>query len=83
MRVPSALERSRIVGIKPMHTIRHARAEFYSSFARDCASGVPKATSTLGGMLGSACFSEGLSGGPCRSRTYDQEIKSLLLYQLS
>ena len=22
-------------------------------------------------------------GGPCRSRTYDQEIKSLLLYQLS
>jgi hypothetical protein len=24
-----------------------------------------------------------LNGGPCRSRTYDQEIKSLLLYQLS
>src|SRR5207253_7473780 len=24
-----------------------------------------------------------LSGGPCRDRTYDQEIKSLLLYQLS
>jgi hypothetical protein len=23
------------------------------------------------------------SGGPCRDRTYDQEIKSLLLYQLS
>ena len=23
------------------------------------------------------------NGGPCRSRTYDQEIKSLLLYQLS
>ena len=22
-------------------------------------------------------------GGPCRDRTYDQEIKSLLLYQLS
>src|SRR5574337_221577 len=22
-------------------------------------------------------------GGPCRTRTYDQEIKSLLLYQLS
>jgi hypothetical protein len=22
-------------------------------------------------------------GGPCRGRTYDQEIKSLLLYQLS
>jgi hypothetical protein len=25
----------------------------------------------------------GTDGGPCRSRTYDQEIKSLLLYQLS
>jgi hypothetical protein len=24
-----------------------------------------------------------LIGGPCRDRTYDQEIKSLLLYQLS
>src|SRR5262249_9212872 len=24
-----------------------------------------------------------VSGGPCRDRTYDQEIKSLLLYQLS
>ena len=24
-----------------------------------------------------------LNGGPCRDRTYDQEIKSLLLYQLS
>jgi hypothetical protein len=24
-----------------------------------------------------------LDGGPCRDRTYDQEIKSLLLYQLS
>ena len=23
------------------------------------------------------------NGGPCRDRTYDQEIKSLLLYQLS
>gem|GEM_PF-5556708 len=23
------------------------------------------------------------TGEPCRSRTYDQEIKSLLLYQLS
>jgi hypothetical protein len=23
------------------------------------------------------------AGGPCRDRTYDQEIKSLLLYQLS
>jgi integrase-like protein len=27
--------------------------------------------------------SQGKFGGPCRSRTYDQEIKSLLLYQLS
>jgi integrase len=27
--------------------------------------------------------SEAWIGGPCRSRTYDQEIKSLLLYQLS
>ena len=25
----------------------------------------------------------GSDGGPCRDRTYDQEIKSLLLYQLS
>ena len=25
----------------------------------------------------------GTGGGPCRDRTYDQEIKSLLLYQLS
>ena len=25
----------------------------------------------------------GTNGGPCRDRTYDQEIKSLLLYQLS
>src|ERR1019366_3758448 len=24
-----------------------------------------------------------VDGGPCRDRTYDQEIKSLLLYQLS
>jgi len=24
-----------------------------------------------------------MNGGPCRDRTYDQEIKSLLLYQLS
>jgi len=24
-----------------------------------------------------------LNGGPCRDRTYDKEIKSLLLYQLS
>ena len=24
-----------------------------------------------------------LNGGPCRDRTYDQEIKSHLLYQLS
>ena len=27
--------------------------------------------------------SQRVNGGPCRSRTYDQEIKSLLLYQLS
>jgi len=26
---------------------------------------------------------QGIFGGPCRDRTYDQEIKSLLLYQLS
>lgn len=43
---------------------------------------------------GSECRLEGLRrpgrpkslwliGGPCRDRTYDQEIKSLLLYQLS
>jgi len=31
----------------------------------------------------SAEKSGSLDGGPCRSRTYDQEIKSLLLYQLS
>jgi hypothetical protein len=31
----------------------------------------------------SARNSEGYDGGPCRDRTYDQEIKSLLLYQLS
>jgi len=31
----------------------------------------------------SAEDSKGCDGGPCRSRTYDQEIKSLLLYQLS
>ena len=27
--------------------------------------------------------SEGVNGGPCRDRTYDQLIKSQLLYQLS
>ena len=32
-------------------------------------------------QFGSECFVR--SGGPCRDRTYDQEIKSLLLYQLS
>lgn len=31
---------------------------------------------------GAACSGEG-DGGPCRDRTYDQLIKSQLLYQLS
>ena len=31
----------------------------------------------------SAGDSEAYDGGPCRDRTYDQDIKSLLLYQLS
>ena len=44
----------------------------------------PKASTTvLGGSEESAGNSEGYDGGPCRDRTYDQEIKSLLLYQLS
>jgi hypothetical protein len=32
---------------------------------------------------GRAYCVRGSYGGPCRDRTYDQEIKSLLLYQLS
>ena len=37
----------------------------------------------LGASEESTENSESYNGGPCRDRTYDQEIKSLLLYQLS
>src|SRR5215203_2697583 len=39
-------------------------------------------TSGLPGKLEGLAW-EGIGSGPCRDRTYDLEIKSLLLYQLS
>jgi len=47
------------------------------------AEGQKGSTTVLGDSEESAGNSEGYDGGPCRDRTYDQEIKSLLLYQLS
>ena len=47
------------------------------------AEGPKGSTSVLGDSEECAGNSESYDGGPCRDRTYDQEIKSLLLYQLS
>ena len=47
------------------------------------AEGKKGSTTVLGDSEESAGNSESYNGGPCRDRTYDQEIKSLLLYQLS
>jgi hypothetical protein len=44
----------------------------------------PKSQSRLEASVSELPVPKGFeSGGPCRDRTYDQEIKSLLLYQLS
>jgi hypothetical protein len=47
------------------------------------AEGQKGSPTVLGDSEESAGNSETYDGGPCRDRTYDQEIKSLLLYQLS
>ena len=50
----------------------------YSAFS------VSGSRNCMTGISGKACWQGSRKiGGPCRDRTYDQEIKSLLLYQLS
>ena len=46
------------------------------------AEGKKALTTELDSIEESAGNSDGYNGGPCRDRTYDQEIKSLLIYQL-
>jgi hypothetical protein len=57
-------------------------AELYVSSSRPLRR---KSVTHVLGMKWLPCGQNGPEGGggPCRDRTYDQEIKSLLLYQLS